>query len=88
MKVMKCVLLIGSLWTALVAGCATQVSPASDDSASQETSVSSELSSGCGGLPTCYSLCQRRFPCTAQTPANCQKLSDCLDVCDASFPGC
>ena len=90
MKAMKCVLLIAGLWTALVAGCATQAGPASDDSASRETetsSVSSEISS-CDGKTTCYSLCARRFPCTTQTPANCQKLADCLDVCDESFPGC
>jgi hypothetical protein len=41
----------------------------------------------CAGYDTCYCLCRWRNRCD-QNPAECDDLSECLNDCDAQYPGC
>jgi hypothetical protein len=41
----------------------------------------------CSGYDTCYCLCRWNNRCD-QNPSECDPLADCLNGCDAQYPGC
>lgn len=41
----------------------------------------------CGGLASCYCFCRYYHRCDLD-PAQCSPLSQCLNGCDADYPGC
>jgi len=59
----------------------------SADPAQASTSEADQGIGSCRGLPTCDRICQLRFKC-ATDPGQYDAPANCLDVCDASVPGC
>jgi hypothetical protein len=43
---------------------------------------------GCGGHDGCYWWCRQIYQCVGPYWDECDDLSDCLDDCDADYPGC
>ncbi|HKE14181.1 MAG TPA: hypothetical protein VKB80_04940 [Kofleriaceae bacterium] len=71
-----------------VGACAVDSAAAIDDEAISEQQE--EIGGGggiCGGLAGCYCFCRLNHRCD-QTPSQCGPLSQCLDGCDDSHPGC
>lgn len=99
MKFTKLFMLVAGLCMTLAGGCATNAPPLDEPIASTAESVSSLASDpaasgsegaaleNCTGWTLCYRVCGRRFPCDWTNPTVCDRLADCLDDCDASFPG-
>ena len=44
-------------------------------------------SPSCSGYSTCYCFCRYNHRCD-QDPAECTPLANCLNSCDAQYPGC
>jgi hypothetical protein len=75
-------MLIAALCLLLGFGCITASGPDPQPSNDEvEQSVTD-----CAGWEGCYKFCRLRFKCT--TPDGCDRLGNCLDGCDASFPTC
>ena len=86
----RCLFVMAALCAALGASCVAQVAdPAGEAQTEQASKVDdgANLGSTCTAWNNCYNLCRLRFRCDVN-PAQCDRLADCLDSCDAQFPQC
>jgi len=80
----KCLFVIASLFAMLGAACVAQDEPSAEVQTEQASKTGDEASFSCPAKDACYAFCQARFHC----PLQCDKLADCFDMCDASYPSC